>query len=48
MEKENKWIKPGHIDNIFKINERNQYDESGEKYVCIKPNLEEKKRKSIN
>tara|TARA_B100001094_G_C17502849_1_gene471844 strand:- start:142 stop:288 length:147 start_codon:yes stop_codon:yes gene_type:complete len=48
MENKNKPVKPGDIDNIFKINERNQYNESGQKYVCIKPPPEEKKRKSIN
>lgn len=47
MEKVNTWIQPGHIDNIFKIYEKSSYNESGEKYVCIKPSPDEKK-KSIN
>ena len=48
MEKEKFWIKPGHIDNIFKIYQNDQCDASGKKYICIKLLPEEKKCKSIN
>lgn len=39
---------PGSVDIIFEINERNERDESNKIPVIIKPEPEEKRKKSLN
>lgn len=43
------WKQRGHVDRIIEYHEKQKYNESGQLYVCIKPDPEEnKKKKSIN
>lgn len=39
---------PGSVDIIFKINERNERDESNKTPIIIKPEPQEKRKKSLN
>ena len=40
--------KPGSVDKIYEIHFKNEYTEAGFKYTFIKPEPEEKRKKSIN